>query len=447
MEATVVLQFPAERSLETLALRPVLGVPLFVRTCIVLADNGQRDFVLLAPPRLRRSLLRAWQKHLAPRNARLKLLPTTDHNELTPDDTRSLRRAVASRFWLCDALTVVTELWAREVLGPALRYARTTNIGQTCTPRDVEAGTGHRSPVAGYCNYSTSDALTGDRRLATGDAVARKYFRVSDSSDIPALEHFLCEHIRHGANGWMARNVNKRISLPISRILARLRVSPNTITIFNMLIGLAAGIGTGGRTYVGLLWGGILFQTASIMDGCDGEVAKLTFRQSQFGQMIDTLSDNFALTSFFVGLTIHQYRVQDSFTGFLWAGLFFSGTGLLIYRMVKFLRRHTNSMSLVTFDKEFIQTMTRGQTDFVSLLVRGCKPILKKEWFTTIFLGMAILGVLPWALYGAALVGWIGVWVVSVLEQRQRAMSTSAHRHLGTSAQNLAAGSGSANAI
>jgi hypothetical protein len=48
--------------------------------------------------------------------------------------------------------------------------------------------------------------------------------------------------------------------------------------------------------------GGLLFQAQSVLDGCDGELARLTFRGSKAGEWIDTVGDDLTNYAFFAGM-------------------------------------------------------------------------------------------------------------------------------------------------
>ena len=55
--------------------------------------------------------------------------------------------------------------------------------------------------------------------------------------------------------------------------------------------------------------GGFLFQTASVMDGVDGEVAKFTLKVSKIGGWLDTISDNMTLI-LFVSVLSYLYYIK-----------------------------------------------------------------------------------------------------------------------------------------
>jgi phosphatidylserine synthase len=106
------------------------------------------------------------------------------------------------------------------------------------------------------------------------------------------------------SDGFFSLHLNRHISWPISRLLIRLRVRPNQVTVANLALGLLSGwlIGRGG--YAPTLAAGLLFQFVSIFDGCDGEIARLTFRFSAWGERLDNLCDLVTLVVFFVNLPI-----------------------------------------------------------------------------------------------------------------------------------------------
>lgn len=422
-----------DKEREGLYSQPILGVPLFLRSVLTLADSGHSHFVVVAPLGLRRSVIRLWTRYAAGRGFKLDFVPLQSGGGLAPRDQTLLTELLADRVCVLDGLTVVSPRWAREVLRPGLTYHR---------------------PLAETARVLSREHLLhalSDGTLVTALDTTHSYCqpglscRITAAGQIGILEHFLCELLRMGANGLIARHVNKRLSIPLSRILARWRVSPHAITVGNMLIGLAAGIGTAGVTYFGLLVGGVLFQIASIMDGCDGEVAKLTHRTSRFGQVIDTASDNLALVSFFVGLSIHHFRVSGDWRSFLWGAAMLGGLGALLGILIPFLRRFSNSASLATFDREYMEPLARRLPPILAGGLRGIKAIFKKEWFSLCFCLMAMAGVLPLALPIVAIGSWLGV-VAAFWVPRLPSIRRSLARTIPDAAADLETDSGMATA-
>ncbi len=92
----------------------------------------------------------------------------------------------------------------------------------------------------------------------------------------------------------------------------RTGIRPNVVTIFIVLFGLASGVAAAiAQPWWMLVVAGALFQLQSILDGCDGEIARLTYRFSKTGQWLDTLGDDFTNWTFTFGLAIGQARAMD----------------------------------------------------------------------------------------------------------------------------------------
>lgn len=419
MRSDIILTIPSDAAAEQLAVTTTLGVPLFLRSIFVLADAGHRHVVLVATERSHRSIQRLWQKYALGRGLQLRLL--------TPEQvgTAEFAAATTARCVVLPATTVLTLHWIKEVLTPALDgTAELDRAGIVCLNTDVQALHAALAHVA----------------VQPHTAIRRRYCHVATADDLPRLEHFLCEEIRFSTNGVVARYINKRISLPLSRMLARTRIHPHAITVLNMMVGLASGIGTAGVLYISLLNGALLFQLASILDGCDGEVAKLTHRTSYFGQLIDTISDNSATFSFFIGLMIHEYRVGGHVSAFFWGAALLGGLVSLIVMILRFQLRYTNSLSFVTFDREYLQPMIRNNPALVPTIIRTALPLFKKEWYSILFMTLGIVGILPVALYGTTIFLWGGIGLISWMGQHAgvRQPVTATARTHGTSTAPLA---------
>lgn len=403
MESRVIVYLPEQDTLAWMQ-QEVLGAPVYLRSLLALASAGEKQLTVIGPETMRRPLLRAWQRYALPEHQnRISYIATIAADTLDVEGEATLHGLTATRCIALHACTVVTPKWINTVLRPALAYQGELDRAGILIDRMSNIG-----PANGQ-------ALIAQLRDSAPHIAPEMFCRILMRADIHRLEHFLCEAIRYSATGAVAKHINKRISLPISRVLARWRISPNSITAFNMLVGLAAGIGTASVTYFGLLMGALLFQAASVLDGCDGEVAKLTYRTSKFGQLIDTISDNFALVSFFTGLIIHIYRTTGGPSGFIWGAFMLGGYATLIVMMFRFLRKHTDSSSLVTFEQQYFLPLVEARSGLLSAVARIGRPLLKKEWFTMGFLGLAVIDALPYALYISASVAWVGVGLLLIL--------------------------------
>ena len=115
---------------------------------------------------------------------------------------------------------------------------------------------------------------------------------VTAPADVRVAERRLLGALVKDTDGFMARHVERRISLAMTRHLASTGVTPNHMTLVSMTIGLVGApffLSSQG------LWqtaGALLFLAHSILDGCDGELARLKFQESRWGGILDFWSDN-----------------------------------------------------------------------------------------------------------------------------------------------------------
>lgn len=74
-------------------------------------------------------------------------------------------------------------------------------------------------------------------------------------------------------------------------------------------------------TYLGRLCGGLWFLLSTITDGGDGEVARLTFQESDFGGTLDLIMDNVVHVFVFPGMALGLYRETGHAVMLLLGGL------------------------------------------------------------------------------------------------------------------------------
>jgi len=122
---------------------------------------------------------------------------------------------------------------------------------------------------------------------------------LASAADIAPAERRLLRSLVKESDGFMARHVERPISLAISRRLAATAVTPNEITLVSVLIGLM-----GAPFFLSPLakWqtlGALLLLAHSIIDGCDGEIARLRFEESRWGGVLDFWGDNIVHSAIF----------------------------------------------------------------------------------------------------------------------------------------------------
>jgi phosphatidylglycerophosphate synthase len=135
--------------------------------------------------------------------------------------------------------------------------------------------------------------------------------RVNTEEDRQSAERKLDHWLVKPTDGFYAQ-MNRRISIPISRQLIKWPITPNMVSLFTLAVGLASSLlfAIGGYWY--MLAGALLSLWASILDGCDGEVARLKLMESDFGCWLETACDYLYYLFLFIGLMLGLERTSGS---------------------------------------------------------------------------------------------------------------------------------------
>jgi len=125
------------------------------------------------------------------------------------------------------------------------------------------------------------------------DVTGSLWLDVDSSRDLSRARRtypkILARNLVEEGDGPISRHLNRKLSTPISLFLyqRRIQVNPNLITLLVACLGVLASL----SLFWNPLVGSCLILLTSIMDGLDGEVARLFGRTSRFGAALDNLCD------------------------------------------------------------------------------------------------------------------------------------------------------------
>jgi phosphatidylglycerophosphate synthase len=117
-------------------------------------------------------------------------------------------------------------------------------------------------------------------------------FLLREPADARPAEAWLLRSLIKQREGFMSRHFERKISLAITRRLAVTRVTPDLMTVVSVGLGLLGAPFFLSSSPAYQLAGALLFLTHSILDGCDGELARLKFLESPRGAILDFWGDN-----------------------------------------------------------------------------------------------------------------------------------------------------------
>ncbi len=192
--------------------------------------------------------------------------------------------------------------------------------------------------------YGLSDAvreLAAERRVRVVDVTGKRWI---DMDNALAFRHakrwLLSSVVKNTDDGYVSAYLNRPLSLRLSSLLAEARISPNLITLVSFLLALGGAVLFSLQGYMAGLMGGLLVQFSSVVDGCDGEVARLRQIASPRGGWLDTILDRYAELAVVLAIT---FSYSTSHPGPLaWMGglLSISGYYMASYVTKEFALRH-----------------------------------------------------------------------------------------------------------
>ena len=272
MTASLVLVPAREPSIA--ARTRLLGLPLLRRTALA-AKRAEFDrvFVVVADPAAAAAALEGTGAVVLCRGGREPDLPQ-GRIVLLPDGV------VAGPGWL------------RRLRGTPVGEARLCRLGAGAIVETSVTGPLSRALVSG----APLDGVLREweAALPAGDPVAgvEAPLELTGRADLRPAENRLLKELVKPQDAFLTKHISRKVSLAVTRRLANTPVTPNGMTLFCTFLGLAAAWCFGSSLAPSQFMGGLLFLLHSILDGCDGELARLKFKESRLGGTLDFWGDN-----------------------------------------------------------------------------------------------------------------------------------------------------------
>lgn len=180
-----------------------------------------------------------------------------------------------------------------------------------CSPAIFEAL--EESVANGDTSLSGGMKILAKKKKARIFNIKENYWiDVDDEKAFKKAENNLLINLKKISDGPISRYLNRPISTKISKLLLKKRITPNQISFFSFILSILGALLFFLGGYVDLLIGGILAQVSSVIDGCDGEIARLKFQVSEFGGWYDAVLDRYADAFLLFGLTYYVYLPNEN---------------------------------------------------------------------------------------------------------------------------------------
>jgi len=231
--------------------------------------------------------------------------------------------------------------------------------------------------------------------------------RAFDRVSARAAKRALYRSLTKSVDGIVARYLNRHISLLVTRLLVITPITPNQLTVAILPLGLAgAAAAVFAERWWMLLLAGVLLQLQSILDGCDGEIARLKYRYSKAGQWLDTIGDDLTNYCFCLGLAIGQARVLD------WPWWYAIGAAVFVLQWAGSLIMYQRLYKLGSGDLTALPNLVtvRNPKGLKAQLLRIGRVVTKRDFFVfTIALLTAVQ--LPLVAFLTAAVGTVPAFI------------------------------------
>ena len=242
-------------------------------------------------------------------------------------------------------------------------------------------------PIRAALEHAAAEGM-----VQTVSMTSQDYLDVRGPQGVDRAEQMLIgslQTVKGGLDGFVDRLINRKISGVFTRLFMKLGLSPNAVTIISMVLGLlGAACFASGSYQLGII-GAFLFQLSVIVDCCDGEVARLTFAESQFGQTFDIMADNIVHMAIFAGIAWGSYIEgvwQQNPLPLVLGAIAVAANGISLWFVVR-----VRSLKAKPLDWQRINGVQRTRLEFI------LGNITNRDFSMVVVLS-ACLGLLPWFL-------------------------------------------------
>ncbi len=237
-----------------------------------------------------------------------------------------------------------------------------------------------------------------------------KWQTIANEQDRFAAEKKLESWLVKPTDGIFAR-MNRKVSIPISRQLIKFPITPNMVSLFTLGVSFASGLYFGFGGYWNVLIGALLSVWASILDGCDGEVARLKLQVSDFGCWLDTICDYLYYIFVFVGMTVGLVRSTGKASYLTWGGMLLFGA-IATFVMASIGRKRLSGQRPEQYLAEWQKNAESRKSNPLAYIGRHLEFIIRRCFMPYALLVFALLNLI-WIPICVGAVGANLAWIIS----------------------------------
>ncbi len=260
-------------------------------------------------------------------------------------------------------------------------------------------------------------------RNATAAEEERGWRFLAQPAEIVASEMLFLRHMGKSQDGIVSKFLNRPLVRPITRCLLRFPIKPTTWTLSMFALPLIAFAFLLRGDYAGILVGAAIYQLFSMLDSCDGEIARAKYLESKRGGRVDDFCDMIGGFVFLTGLGFGLSHWHGS--------AFYAAEGIFCVAIIaanEFLLRiskpETNldpsplGRALYPRYRQVIQqsgVLFLGE-NFVWCLLQ----LTKRDVMILFFLILALAGLAPWILHLSLAFAAVGLLLAGITRLKRR---------------------------
>ena len=334
------------------SLKKVCGLTLFERTLLTCAEEGLQDFMIVTND--------------------VPAALSASHTNLVGAQSGWHIKWMSNQEWLLSSL----------------RKERSNLMVYTCLPKDCRGASAPRNDNDATLTLQASSILFKGFLKDFRENSFFKSYRVRSEEDLKRAEKLLLSQCKKPTDGVISKYLNRHISLQISRILIRLPITANQMTALTLLVGL---VGAYYAATMHFLMAFLIFQITSILDGCDGEIARLKFQKTKRGAWLDTVSDNIIYIAFILcfGWGMMRFYSNSLYLDVTLLILVFICAALAM--MYFYLKKKNLEGTLVLIERHFNQR-AKSNSSFFGFFPRYFSFAVKRDFFAFVFFILALGG-------------------------------------------------------
>ncbi|MGI8431127.1 MAG: CDP-alcohol phosphatidyltransferase family protein, partial [Chthoniobacterales bacterium] len=235
-------------------------------------------------------------------------------------------------------------------------------------------------------------------------------------NEIPAAERDFLRRMGKPQDGVVSRFLNRPLTRPLTRFVLKFPITPTNWTLGIFVLPLLTAFFLGRGSYWSIVSGTAIYQLYSMLDGCDGEIARAKFLESKRGGRIDDLCDICGALLFVVALGVGLSRSL---------GWFYAAEGIALAALIAvnewLLHQPIVEAPAVVSEAAYPRHRQLLGTLGNSLLARAALQITKRDVGILLFLLLALAGLPQWILHPWLLVT-VGTFSLTMTKKLRAAL-------------------------